>query len=89
MSLPDNEVSRQIIDKFNSSNVVVSFAEIAKASKAVGRKGLATQVSSGPKFAVIITMYVCSCVNLPCIICQLCTCSCWTMRSMPGIKYRC
>lgn len=44
MSLADNEAARQIIDKFKSSNVVVSFAEVARASKANGRKALAAMV---------------------------------------------
>lgn len=72
MSLPDAEVARQIIDKFNSSNVVVSFAEIAKASKAVGRKGLATQVIHALDFSFTVTMFVY--VSLACIVYQLCTC---------------
>ena len=39
-------VARQIIDNFNgsASKVVVSFAEIARASKAGGRKHLAAMV---------------------------------------------
>ncbi|XP_064405910.1 vacuolar protein sorting-associated protein 16 homolog isoform X2 [Halichondria panicea] len=44
VSLSDDEVARQIIDKFNGSKVVVSFAEIARASKAGGRKPLAAML---------------------------------------------
>lgn len=43
-SVSDEDVAGSIIKKFSNTNVVVSFAEIARATKAGGRNRLAAQV---------------------------------------------